>query len=152
MPAALERLVNRIRQANPKYTAQQVYATAWSVYCKHVNPGSKHCRRPPSAYFSGTEPSFVVPAEVKREVKRGLGLRDGMPESRRCCTDAGLLTAKMLTSGQRFPLSRLVKMNAYFARHAVDNRGNWPDASKGFQAWLLWGGDAGRAWAASLLR
>ena len=39
-------------------------------------------------------------------------------------------------------------MAAYFDRHEVDKEGEgWGIDSKGFQAWLLWGGDAGRAWA-----
>jgi hypothetical protein len=151
MPAKLESLVKQIRRNNPAYSDSQVYATAWSVFCRYAEPGSPHCRRPPSTYFAG-EPTFAVPAAVRREVWRGLKIRESVAESSRCCTDAGLTTAHMLTSGAPFPISRLVKMNAYFARHAVDNRGNWPDESKGFQAWLLWGGDAGRRWAARVLQ
>lgn len=26
-------------------------ATAWSIYCKHKNPDSPHCKRPPSGYL-----------------------------------------------------------------------------------------------------
>lgn len=146
MPAEVERLAKRIQASNPSYTPSQAWATAWSVYCKHKRPSSPHCRRPPSAYFAG-EPVFIVPAKVRREVEKGLALRESLPLSKRCCTNAGLLTARMLASGAPFPLKRLVKMRAYFARHEVDNRGRWPDASRGFQAWLLWGGDAGRAWS-----
>lgn len=42
-------------------------------------------------------------------------------------------------------------MASYFARHQVDKRGknfgNDEDPSAGYIAWLLWGGDAGKAWA-----
>jgi hypothetical protein len=42
-------------------------------------------------------------------------------------------------------------MYAYFARHEVDKRGknfgNDAKPSNGYIAWLLWGGDPGRAWA-----
>jgi hypothetical protein len=39
-------------------------------------------------------------------------------------------------------------MVAYFARHEIDREGDgWGVDSPGWQAWLLWGGDAGRAWA-----
>ena len=44
-------------------------------------------------------------------------------------------------------------MVSYFARHEVDKQGEgWGRDSKGYQAWLLWGGDAGRAWANRLKR
>jgi photosystem II stability/assembly factor-like uncharacterized protein len=39
-------------------------------------------------------------------------------------------------------------MYSFFARHEVDKQGEgWGVDSKGYQAWLLWGGDPGRAWA-----
>lgn len=43
-------------------------------------------------------------------------------------------------------------MHSFFARHAVDKdtkTHKWnsdSDPSAGFIAWLLWGGDAGKAW------
>jgi len=39
-------------------------------------------------------------------------------------------------------------MVSFFARHEVDKQGEgWGVDSKGYQAWLLWGGEPGRAWA-----
>jgi hypothetical protein len=39
-------------------------------------------------------------------------------------------------------------MVSFFARHEVDKSGEgWGIDSKGYQAWLLWGGNPGRAWA-----
>lgn len=47
----------------------------------------------------------------------------------------------------------ILRMVSYFARHEVDKQGEgWGRDSKGYQAWLLWGGDAGRAWANRLKR
>lgn len=49
-------------------------------------------------------------------------------------------------------------MHSFFARHAVDRETKthrWnsdTDPSAGFIAWLLWGGDAGKAWADSKAR
>jgi hypothetical protein len=43
-------------------------------------------------------------------------------------------------------------MVSYFARHEVDREGEgWGVDSKGYQAWLMWGGDPGRAWARRLV-
>ena len=49
-------------------------------------------------------------------------------------------------------------MVSFFARHEVDKkatgfrRGEKGYPSKGKVAWELWGGDAGRTWAKSILR
>jgi len=45
-------------------------------------------------------------------------------------------------------------MVSFFARHEVDKRaknfGNEENPSAGYVAWLLWGGDEGRAWAIAM--
>ena len=44
-------------------------------------------------------------------------------------------------------------MKAYFDRHEVDKQGEtWDEQGKGWQAWMLWGGDPGRSWSAKLVR
>jgi hypothetical protein len=49
--------------------------------------------------------------------------------------------------------STIGRMVSYFARHEVDKDGEgWGVDSKGYQAWLLWGGDPGRAWANGIAR
>jgi hypothetical protein len=43
-------------------------------------------------------------------------------------------------------------MVSFFARHEVDKQGEgWGVDSKGYQAWLLWGGNPGRAWAKRMI-
>lgn len=45
------------------------------------------------------------------------------------------------------------RMVSYFARHEADKEGkNCGYNSKGFQAWLCWGGDSGRKWAIECLK
>ncbi len=40
------------------------------------------------------------------------------------------------------------ELNEYFDRHEIDKQGStWDEQGKGYQAWLGWGGDAGRSWA-----
>jgi hypothetical protein len=47
-------------------------------------------------------------------------------------------------------------MRGYFARHASDRSaagwGSRSNPSAGWIAWLLWGGDPGRAWADRIVR
>ena len=50
-------------------------------------------------------------------------------------------------------MSTIRRMVSYFARHEVDREGQgWRRGEPGYPsagkiAWLMWGGDAGRAWA-----
>jgi hypothetical protein len=44
-------------------------------------------------------------------------------------------------------------MVSYFARHEVDKQGEgWGEDSKGYQAWLMWGGDPGWSWARGVVK
>jgi hypothetical protein len=45
LPKELEKKVKEIEKGNPSYDEAKVWATAWSVYCKHINPGSPHCKK-----------------------------------------------------------------------------------------------------------
>jgi restriction endonuclease len=51
MPKKVDTLYKRIKKQNPDYDDSKAWATAWSIYCKYVNPDSDHCQRSPSGYF-----------------------------------------------------------------------------------------------------
>ena len=88
---------------------------------------------------------FVPPQEVRNNAKRGLELR---AKHGRGGTEVGVARARDLSNGKALSLDTLKRMNSYFARHEVDKKGEgWGVDSAGYIAWLLWGGDAGRAWA-----
>lgn len=96
--------------------------------------------------------TFIPPATVARAARRGLALRRSLPKSKRCCTKIGIRRAVQLSNRQPVSVDTLERMVSYFARHEVDKRGaGWGEDSKGYQAWLLWGGDPGRDWAERLL-
>ena len=91
---------------------------------------------------------WVPPATVQRAAARGLKLRSEQPPSNRAGTAVGLSRARDLSSGRAVSDDTIRRMVSYFARHEVDKQGQgWGINSKGYQAWLLWGGDPGRAWA-----
>jgi hypothetical protein len=88
---------------------------------------------------------FVPPQAVRSNAKRGLELR---AKHGRGGTEVGVARARDLSNGKALSLDTLKRMNSYFARHEVDKKGEgWGVDSAGYIAWLLWGGDAGRAWA-----
>jgi hypothetical protein len=98
-------------------------------------------------------PTWRPPAEVARAARRGLELRAEQPPSNRAGTPVGLARASQLANRRPVSLETLRRMRSYFARHAVDKEGEgWGRDSKGDQAWLMWGGDPGRAWANRILR
>ena len=98
-------------------------------------------------------PTWRPPVEVARAARRGLELRAEQPPSNRAGTPVGLARASQLANRRPVSLATLRRMRSYFARHAVDKEGEgWGRDSKGYQAWLMWGGDPGRAWANRILR
>ena len=98
-------------------------------------------------------PTWRLPADVARAARRGLELRAEQPPSNRAGTPVGLARASQLANRRPVSLETLRRMRSYFARHAVDKEGEgWGRDSKGYQAWLMWGGDPGRAWANRILR
>lgn len=94
---------------------------------------------------------FSPPQKVRSNAARGLELRKKFG---RGGTEVGVARARDLSNGKSIPLETINRMVSYFARHEVDKKGeNWgnaSDPSKGYIAWLLWGGDAGKAWANSI--
>jgi len=53
MPAKVDELFDEVKKSNPSYSDEQAWATAWSIYCKHVEPGSESCHLPTSEYLKG---------------------------------------------------------------------------------------------------
>lgn len=92
--------------------------------------------------------SATPPAAVAAAARRGLELRAKQPPSKRGGTPVGIRRAAQLSNREPVSLATLKRMVSFFARHEVDKKGEgWGVDSKGYQAWLLWGGNVGRAWA-----
>lgn len=92
--------------------------------------------------------NFKPPVSVAKEAKQGLELREKQSDNNKCCTAVGLARARQLVNRQELSPNTVKRMKAYFDRHEVDKQGEgWGEDSKGFQAWKIWGGDSGYAWA-----
>jgi len=85
--------------------------------------------------------------------RRGLKLREEQPPSRRGGTSVGLARARDIINGKELSEETVLRMHSFFSRHAVDAQaqgfraGEEGYPSKGLQAHLLWGGDAGKTWS-----
>jgi hypothetical protein len=51
MPKDVDRYFDDVKKNNPDYSDEQAWATAWSIFCKHKDPGSDHCKKPTSEYL-----------------------------------------------------------------------------------------------------
>lgn len=94
---------------------------------------------------------------MARAAARGLSLRADQAPSRRGGTVVGIARARDIRARRPLSWDTIKRMASFFARHEIDKkakgfrRGESGYPSKGLQAWLLWGGDPGRAWARARL-
>ncbi len=91
---------------------------------------------------------FEPPQGARESAQRGLDLRR---EYGRGGTAVGIARARDLARGAEMSPDTVRRMVSFFARHA-QNRGDGTEVppSNGYIAWLLWGGDAGLAWASKV--
>ena len=98
--------------------------------------------------------SFEPTQEMADEAELGLKWRE---EYGRGGTEVGVARARDISNRRNLSFETVQRMNSYFARHEVDkeatgwNQGEEGFASAGRIAWQLWGGDAGRDWAAAII-
>ncbi|MEY5060561.1 MAG: hypothetical protein RIS45_482, partial [Planctomycetota bacterium] len=95
--------------------------------------------------FALSDVDLTPTEEMANAAKRGLELRK---KHGRGGTEVGVARARDLSNRKTLSPSTVRRMNSYFARHEVDKQGEgWGEDSAGYIAWLLWGGDPGKAWA-----
>jgi hypothetical protein len=85
---------------------------------------------------------YKAPKAAQEAVRRGLRIRDAQPMSNKCCTSAGILTARRILRGYMFDRAELAKIYSFHRRHRAARRGRkFSRSSKSTQALLLWGGE-----------
>jgi len=82
--------------------------------------------------------------EMARAAARGLELRR---EHGRGGTMVGVARANQLVAGERLSPSTVRRMYSFFSRHSAYKDKHKDKTSAAYISWLLWGGDAGEAWA-----
>jgi hypothetical protein len=100
--------------------------------------------------------TFTPPKAVRSAARRSLEwIADGKAGSG--FTGVGRARANQLASGEQVTMATLKRMKSFFSRHEVDkdavgfSQGEKGYPSAGRVAWDAWGGDAGFAWAESLV-
>ena len=143
---------------------------------KSISIAEKFCKS--SEYLTESEGgkyshiNFVPPVSVANQASKGLeyrkkaGGKGGLTPSQAAASNrsgetknlgSGVQRAVNLKNRTSMSPSTVKRMKAFFDRHeknkSIDseNKGTpWKD--KGYVAWLLWGGDAGYAWARKVVR
>lgn len=101
----------------------------------------------PSAFADENKPTQGMIAEALK----GLKWRE---EFKRGGTAVGVARARDISNGKNLSDDTVKRMHSYFSRHEVDKKGKgFSPGEEGFPsagriAWALWGGDAGKTWAA----
>lgn len=92
---------------------------------------------------------YKVPAKVRKEAEKGLKL--AWEHNWTSDSGVGLVRAMQLVVMPKIWERSVKRMKAYFTRHEVDkqakNFANDKKPSRGYIAWLAWGGDSGQVWA-----
>ena len=97
-------------------------------------------------------PDLSVPKTVEANAKKGLELRQ---EYGFGGTKVGETTVNLLAGGGKVTARKARHIAQHFPRHAHDNLEQTDKKgkpSRGYVAWLLWGGDEGRAWSEGLVK
>jgi hypothetical protein len=96
--------------------------------------------------------SYIPPPAAAKAAAKGLQLRKKFHKGG---TQIGVARATQLKNRHPVSISTLKRMHSYFSRHAVDKKaedfGKSAHPSKGYIAWLLWGGDPGVKWVKKIL-
>lgn len=104
---------------------------------------------------------FKPPLAVARAAQRGLDLRKkygrgglSTQEAGRQGIGSGIQRANDLSAREQIAPETVRRMRNFFNRHQQHraNRTKSGEPAAGMIAWLLWGGDAGRDWAESVVR
>ena len=93
--------------------------------------------------------AHTPPAKTRQEAMKGLKL--SFRENYTSASGIGLARAMQLAIWPKIWDRSVRRMDAYFDRHDKDqnarNFGNDKNPSRGYMAWLNWGGDSGEVWA-----
>lgn len=94
---------------------------------------------------------------MQEAARRGLELRKkhgkgglSTQEAGKQGIGSGVARASNLANGKSVSFETIKRMSAFFSRHEKNKSGGEDDA--GYIAWMLWGGDPGRAWANKIIR
>jgi 8-oxo-dGTP pyrophosphatase MutT (NUDIX family) len=121
-------------------------AGVYELMLKHSEEGLK----PPAAVASAARRGLELRRKASPSNKGGLTASEASKQG----IGSGVQRASNLANGDSVSPSTVKRMHSFFSRHegnsaiGPENKGK-PQNDKGYVSHLLWGGDAGKRWAAS---
>jgi hypothetical protein len=149
----IEPVEKMIRERNGKFT---VYDKEGKKPYGTYNSKAEAEKRLAQMHSFSKADSYSPPKAVRTAARRALDwIGEGKAGSG--FTGVGRARASQLASGESISLDTLKRMKSFFSRHEVDkNALGFSQGEKGYPsagrvAWDAWGGDAGFAWAESVV-
>jgi hypothetical protein len=149
----VEEVNKMIRRENGKWT---VYDEEGKRPFGTYNSKAEAERRLAQMHQFKKAETFTPPKAVRSAARRALDwIGEGKAGSG--FTGVGRARANQLASGEQVTMATLKRMKSFFSRHEVDkdavgfSQGEKGYPSAGRVAWDAWGGDAGFAWAESMV-
>jgi hypothetical protein len=105
---------------------------------------------------------FTPTQAMRAAAERGLKMRQEAPKSKKgglsnkqaseAGIGSGVQRASDIKNGEKLSPETVKRMHSFFSRHSAykDKHKSDPNG-RAHQSWLLWGGDAGQAWAAKIV-
>jgi hypothetical protein len=149
----IESVEKRITKEGDKYT---VYNEAGTRSFGTYDSREEAEERLRQIEFFKAEESYKPPKSVREAAQRAIEWIDGGLAGSGF-TSVGRTRAGQLARGENISIDTLKRMKSFLARHKVDgqalgfNRGEKGFPSAGRVSWDAWGGDAGFAWAESMV-
>ena len=108
-------------------------------------------------YIQEQSKTYKPPASVAVQAQRALDYKEKYGDAVNGGTQVGWTRANQLAKREPVSLDIIKRMVSFFARHdgnqkVNDEYKNEPYKDAGFISWLLWGSDAGRKWAESIVK
>ena len=86
------------------------------------------------------EDTVKPPEYVAQNAKRGLEIRESLPDSQKCCTRVGLARAHQLAKMENISIKTLKRMKSFLSRHGATIPSGEVDLNtKLSQSILIWG-------------
>ena len=149
----VESVEKRISKEGDKYT---VYNEAGTRSFGTYDSREEAEERLRQIEFFKAEQSYKPPKSVREAAQRAIEWIDGGLAGSGF-TSVGRTRAGQLARGENISIDTLKRMKSFLSRHKVDgqalgfNRGEKGFPSAGRVSWDAWGGDAGFAWAESMV-
>ena len=141
-PQAIERVV-KWEQKEKQTMCGARCRNARGPNCDCVCEGKFHGQGVAMSRAHFAEIDLKPTSEMATNAERGLALREKHGKGG---TAVGVARARDIKNRANLSPETVKRMHAFFSRHEGNQKGGEDDA--GYIAWLLWGGDAGKAWAA----